>query len=168
MPHLVADLVSWVDDAFERKVHGVEIAAYILWRVNWIHPFAGGNGRTARAAAYLALCMRAEMMIPGERPLPAWICGERDAYIEALRSVDASLAGEDGRPDQSREPNLTEMNRFIERLVCEQVRPWLDWRPYAGAFAEFLLNREAVIDRLKDFAAAVGAAAAAGSEGPKK
>jgi fido (protein-threonine AMPylation protein) len=25
---------------------GVERAAYALWRLNWIHPFAGGNGRT--------------------------------------------------------------------------------------------------------------------------
>lgn len=26
------------------------LAAYALWRLNWIHPFIEGNGRTARAA----------------------------------------------------------------------------------------------------------------------
>jgi hypothetical protein len=25
-----------------------ELAAYALWRINWIHPFIDGNGRTAR------------------------------------------------------------------------------------------------------------------------
>ncbi|MEX1365172.1 MAG: Fic family protein [Nannocystaceae bacterium] len=25
---------------------------YTLWRLNWIHPFVEGNGRTARAACY--------------------------------------------------------------------------------------------------------------------
>jgi Fic family protein len=28
--------------------HAIECAAFILWRLNWIHPFADGNGRTAR------------------------------------------------------------------------------------------------------------------------
>jgi Fic family protein len=35
----------------------IRTAAYLLWRLNWIHPFAGGNGRTSRAIAYLALCV---------------------------------------------------------------------------------------------------------------
>ncbi|MCY4556856.1 MAG: Fic family protein, partial [Chloroflexi bacterium] len=30
----------------------VSLAAYVLWRLNWIHPFINGNGRTARAACY--------------------------------------------------------------------------------------------------------------------
>jgi choline-glycine betaine transporter len=29
-----------------------ELAAYTLWRMNWIHPFTEGNGRTARAAIH--------------------------------------------------------------------------------------------------------------------
>lgn len=32
-----------------------ELAAYALWRLNWIHPFVEGNGRTARAACYYLL-----------------------------------------------------------------------------------------------------------------
>jgi hypothetical protein len=26
----------------------LHLSAYVLWRINWIHPFADGNGRTAR------------------------------------------------------------------------------------------------------------------------
>jgi Fic family protein len=36
----------WSDDA-------LFLAAYVLWRLSWIHPFEDGNGRTARAASYL-------------------------------------------------------------------------------------------------------------------
>jgi hypothetical protein len=31
----------------------LELAAFALWRLNWIHPFTDGNGRTARALSYL-------------------------------------------------------------------------------------------------------------------
>jgi fido (protein-threonine AMPylation protein) len=34
------------------------LAAYTLWRLNWIHPFIEGNGRTARAACYYLICVR--------------------------------------------------------------------------------------------------------------
>ena len=34
------------------------VAAYVLWRICWIHPFDDGNGRTARAASYFVLCQR--------------------------------------------------------------------------------------------------------------
>lgn len=50
-----------VDDWMDRLISTVqenwyvwtptELAAYGLWRLNWIHPFIEGNGRTARAAA---------------------------------------------------------------------------------------------------------------------
>ncbi|WP_350356048.1 Fic family protein [Acidisoma cladoniae] len=28
----------------------IEIASFCLWRINWIHPFKNGNGRTARVS----------------------------------------------------------------------------------------------------------------------
>src|SRR3546814_5673929 len=57
-----------VDDWMDRFVSTVqenwyvwtptELAAFGLWRLNWIHPFIEGNGRTARAACYFLLCVR--------------------------------------------------------------------------------------------------------------
>ncbi len=64
VPGLVRDAVDWIN--VERgKRSALERAAYALWRFNWIHPFAGGNGRTSRAVAYLVVCMDAERMLPG-------------------------------------------------------------------------------------------------------
>lgn len=34
------------------------LAAYSMWRMNWIHPFADGNGRTSRALSYLILLIK--------------------------------------------------------------------------------------------------------------
>jgi len=35
------------------KLSPLHLAAYTLWRMNWIHPFVDGNGRTSRAVSYL-------------------------------------------------------------------------------------------------------------------
>jgi len=47
-----------------------ELAAYGLWRLNWIHPFVEGNGRTARATCYYILCVRSGALLPGRKVLP--------------------------------------------------------------------------------------------------
>jgi Fic family protein len=47
-----------------------ELAAYALWKFNWIHPFIEGNGRTARATCYYLLCTRSEALLPGRRIVP--------------------------------------------------------------------------------------------------
>jgi Fic family protein len=36
----------------------LDVAAYALWRINWVHPFRNGNGRTARAFSYACLCLK--------------------------------------------------------------------------------------------------------------
>lgn len=66
-------------------------AGYVLWRINWIHPFAGGNGRTARAAAYLVVCMGLGYMPPGVPSIPNLLKEDQGGYTAALRSVDASV-----------------------------------------------------------------------------
>ena len=35
-----------------------ELAAYCLWRLNWIHPLVDRNGQTARPVCYFQLCFR--------------------------------------------------------------------------------------------------------------
>jgi hypothetical protein len=40
-----------------------------MWRTNWVHPFDDGNGRTARAASYLVLCVKLGYRLPGKKSL---------------------------------------------------------------------------------------------------
>jgi Fic/DOC family len=50
--------------------HPTLLAAYTLWRLNWIHPFVEGNGRTARAAGYYLICMKQRQLLPGRKIVP--------------------------------------------------------------------------------------------------
>ena len=64
------------------------LPAYALWRLNWIHPFVEGNGRTARAACYYLLCMRQERLLPGSKIVPERIRENREPYYAALQDAD--------------------------------------------------------------------------------
>ena len=58
VPALMDDFVNEVNRNWE-KTDPVVLATYVLWRMNHIHPFINGNGRTARAASlFCALCNR--------------------------------------------------------------------------------------------------------------
>src|SRR5882724_3755584 len=76
-----------------------ELAAYGLWRLNWIHPFVEGNGRTARAVCYFLLCVRSGMLLPGRKIVPDRIRDNRDGYEAALLAADR--AWDDGHLDFS-------------------------------------------------------------------
>ena len=65
-----------------------ELAAYGLWRLNWIHPFIEGNGRTARAACYLLLSVRSGALLPGRKIVPERIRDTRPQYEAALVAAD--------------------------------------------------------------------------------
>jgi fido (protein-threonine AMPylation protein) len=92
----------------------VRSAAFALWRFNWIHPFAGGNGRTARALAYLVLCIDYGAPIPGRPSMPTLIARRRKAYEAALRAADA--ADLEGRED------LAAMVKLLSATIIEQLR----------------------------------------------
>ena len=50
--------------------HPTGLAAYALWRLNWIHPFVEGNGRTARAACYYLICLKQGECFPARKSFP--------------------------------------------------------------------------------------------------
>jgi Fic family protein len=68
--------------------HPTELAAYALWRLNWIHPFVEGNGRTARAACYYLISMRHGAILPGRKIVPERIRENRQPYYDALKAAD--------------------------------------------------------------------------------
>lgn len=96
----------------------VYLAAFVLWKLNAIHPFINGNGRTARVTAYLVLCLKAGQWLPGDTLLPELIRQNRDEYVQALKSADASrLAGQ---------LDLSELHTLLTRLLSEQLPPEAD------------------------------------------
>jgi len=66
------------------------VPAYALWRMNWIHPFVEGNGRTARAACSYLICMKQGRLLPGNKIVPERIGENRQPYYDALRAADAA------------------------------------------------------------------------------
>jgi Fic family protein len=50
VPEEVAELCSYVNNHWDDS-SAIHLGAYILWKLNWIHPFADGNGRTQCSAS---------------------------------------------------------------------------------------------------------------------
>lgn len=70
----------------------LDAAAFALWRLNWIHPFRNGNGRTARSFAYCCLCVRLGAVLPGVPTVIDQIMMTREDYEAAIRAADAAAA----------------------------------------------------------------------------
>lgn len=87
---LMDDFVNQVNVAWN-LADPVYLATYVLWRLNFIHPFINGNGRTARACAYFVLCVKAGGWLKGERILPELLRMRRTDYVAALQAADESL-----------------------------------------------------------------------------
>ncbi|HMV21905.1 MAG TPA: Fic family protein [Rhodocyclaceae bacterium] len=109
---LMDDFINQVNRAWE-TTDTVVLSTFVLWRMNYIHPFINGNGRTARAACYFVLCVKANGWLPGKMILPELIRRERDAYIEALADADKSF--HDGNLD------LTKLHQLVAKLLEEQI-----------------------------------------------
>jgi len=87
VPSMIDDLCDYVNDKWSIKSSS-HLAAYVLWRMNWIHPFTDGNGRTARAVSYLVLCAHAKIFMPGANTIPDQIIDRRGDYYKALEDAD--------------------------------------------------------------------------------
>ncbi|MBI5621252.1 Fic family protein [Candidatus Falkowbacteria bacterium] len=58
VPGLMKDLVTWLSPGTENEIHPIIVAGIVHQEIAAIHPFADGNGRTARALATLILYKR--------------------------------------------------------------------------------------------------------------
>lgn len=88
------DVAEYVDDLCDyvasewNTSYATHLAAYVLWRLNWIHPFEDGNGRTARAASYLVLNVKIGRKLPGTQTIPEFIARDKTPYYRALEGAD--------------------------------------------------------------------------------
>src|ERR1700733_7954304 len=88
---LMVDFVNVVNRNWE-QFDRVFLATYVLWRLNNIHPFINGNGRTARAACYFVLCLKSGGWVRGQTILPELIRRERDEYCIHLQHAHGTFA----------------------------------------------------------------------------
>jgi Fic family protein len=105
VPTRVEEMCDYVTDHWSKPP--IHLTAYVLWRLNWIHPFTDGNGRTARAIAYLVLCVRLGYRLPGTTTIPELIAADKDPYYAALEAADAG--------------DLTVLERLLAALLAKQL-----------------------------------------------
>jgi Fic family protein len=111
VPELVEQMCDYINDSWEMRA--AHLAAYVMWRMNWIHAFTDGNGRTARAVSYLVLSLRLKMKIPGTPTIPEMIIDNRKPYYDALEKADeASVTGS---------VDLSAMEALLESLLAKQL-----------------------------------------------
>jgi len=66
----------------------LHLAAYVLWKLNWIHPFVDGNGRTARTLSNVVLNVKLDALLPGLPSIPEQIAEDKKPYYDALEEAD--------------------------------------------------------------------------------
>ena len=113
VPHLVDQCISVVHENWGVIDHPTLLPAYVLWRLNWIHPFIEGNGRTARAACYYLMCLKHGDLLPGKKIVPERIRNNRKPYYKALRAADRAWA--EGHFD------VSELARYLQSLLKAQL-----------------------------------------------
>jgi Fic family protein len=112
VPELVEDMCDYVNANWSTSTP-VHLAAYVMWRLNWIHPFVDGNGRTSRVLSYVVLCTRLGFRLPGTMTIPEQIERDRNPYFHGLDEADEACKG--GRLD------VSAMESVIGSLLAKQL-----------------------------------------------
>jgi Fic family protein len=113
VPELVEELCDYVNDNWGTS-SAIHLGAYLMWRLNWIHPFADGNGRTSRILSYVVLSIRSGFILPGTPTIPDQIVDNRTPYFDALDAADKSYS-------ESRTIDVTKMEELIAGLLARQL-----------------------------------------------
>ena len=115
-PHLVAmhltEFCDYINDNWH-EMTAFHLSAYAMWRLNWIHPFTDGNGRTSRALSYALLSIKLGYVLPGYPTIPQQIEADNSQYIEALEKADD--AARQGAED------INEMEQMIRAMLAKQL-----------------------------------------------
>jgi len=109
---LVEEMCDYVNENWTTSIP-IHLSAFVMWRINWIHPFAGGNGRTSRAVSYLVLCAKLGYRLPGTNTIPEQIVANRQPYYQALDAAD--LAYSQGTI------NISKMEELLSALLARQL-----------------------------------------------
>lgn len=112
VPAAMDDFVNQVNRHWEEDP--VVLATHVLWRLNYIHPFINGNGRTARMTSYFVLCLRIGGFPSGAPILPELLKRDRVEYCEHLQHAHDAFNAT-GKAD------LGPLHGMVSRLLDEQL-----------------------------------------------
>lgn len=113
VPNQMDRFFSVIHENWTIMEHPTILPAYALWRLNWIHPFVEGNGRTARAACYYLICMKQGRLLGGKKIVPERIRENRRPYYDALKAADQ--AWEQG------DFNVSQLADYLSGLLKAQL-----------------------------------------------
>jgi Fic family protein len=112
VPERIEELCDYVNEKWREK-SPIHPASYVMWKLNWIHPFTDGNGRTSRAASYMILCIKMGYVLPGKQTIPDQIAENKTPYYKALEAAD--IAWQSGKID------LTAMKDLLSSMLAKQL-----------------------------------------------
>ena len=108
---LLEDLCDYVNEHWDATA--IHLAAYVMWRLNWIHPFVDGNGRTSQILSFFVLSVKLGFVLPGTPTFPELVKAHRDTYEDALDSADEAC-----RQDRI---DVSSMEALIKSLLAKQL-----------------------------------------------
>jgi Fic family protein len=112
VPRYVEEMLEYVAENWKTRT-AIHLSSYVMWRLNWIHPFADGNGRTSRILSYLILCGRLGQSLPGTHTIPEQISENKDPYYQALEIADQHF--------KKGAVNVSEMENLLESYLARQL-----------------------------------------------
>lgn len=112
VPEAIEEMCDYIND-HRGSCTPVHLSAYAMWRLNWIHPFVDGNGRTSRIFSYCILCIALGFPLPGTLTIPDQIVANRKPYFDALESADHAFA--------EQRIDVSQMESLLERLLAAQL-----------------------------------------------
>ncbi|MDD8022089.1 MAG: Fic family protein [Paracoccaceae bacterium] len=112
VPRHVEEMLDYLKSNWSEKTAS-HLSAYAMWRLNWIHPFADGNGRTSRMFSYMILCARLGYRLPGSNTIPEQISEYKAPYYSALEAADEAWKIE--------KIDVTEMEKLLEGYLAKQL-----------------------------------------------
>lgn len=112
VPEEIERMCDYVNDNWSSSP--CHLAAYLLWRLNWIHPFVDGNGRTSRMVSYMVLSIRMDGMLPGVPTIPEQISSDKGPYYSALEKADAAWSN-------GERVDVKELETLLEGMLAQQL-----------------------------------------------
>jgi Fic family protein len=120
VPGHMATFCQYVNDEWESR-DLVYLSAFVLWRLNWIHPFRNGNGRTARATSYLVLCAKHGKPLPPKNTVMEQIVAAKPRHDALLRHADTVYAA-----TQNIDAAIQPLVAFIGDLLANQLKSYFN------------------------------------------